>query len=79
MSAAAAIAEVIVAGLTEAGRLVLAEKESNVRLAIAAMHGALPDLAADYRSAVARREAELRSDADELSQATDPDLGDGEG
>ena len=59
MSAAAAIAEAIVGGLTAAGRLLEADRDSNVRLAIASMHAPLPDLAHDYREAMAERVAEL--------------------
>lgn len=64
-AAAVALAEAVVGGLTEAGRLVAAEREQNVRLAVAAMHGALPDLAADYRAALRQREAELAENSGE--------------
>ena len=65
MSAAAAIAEAIVGGLTAAGRLLEAERDSNVRLALASMHAPLPDLARDYREAMAGRVSELAHEPDD--------------
>lgn len=56
MSAAAAIAEAIVGGLTAAGKLLASEREENLRTALASMHGPLPDLALTYREEIAKRE-----------------------
>lgn len=62
MSAAAAIAEAIVGGLTAAGKLLASEREENIKTALASMHGPLPDLARDYREAMAERVSELAED-----------------
>ena len=81
---AAALAVELAAALVDAAVVSADRRGQAEAVLVARLRASPPDLAADYRAEIARREAALRSDADELERIarrdTDPnDLGEGEG